>query len=515
MLHKNAFLGDRHALHNWSVASAIERTALSPTADDIGKSCYQQDTKAFFLLTSISPSVVWLELGDSSALLQGANDYADSEISALSTIYQPINDNLDALSALDFEGKAGYVVGVNPGETALALLVSGGGGGGSLTPITADVTYVVDPAGAGDFLTIQEAWDALRNNFSIDAGITVTLRLVDGVHAAGSVLAEYAYGSQVVITGTTVNDYSITSVTSSGSAAAYTYVVTMPDTTGIVIGDILNIFSPSGGTHPQLIAGAWKVTNVTPTTVTFLSKYAKTQMPTGAIVSSYVYVCKTLVTTAISAIGLTIASSLKDLTKLQFEQTGSVNGTGLFLQSGGSVNNYGVWGVNGNPETLISFYNLATAISGITSVGHICNLCIGYCTNGVHIISGQLSLNAFAININSNGLRVTSSIIKVLGSATVLSGFVSIVQGCAGSNINITERGAMFCTAMSASYSSTVGITVQRGSHIYIASSEASYNTGVGMGAYTGSSAIGVSMTYTSNTTGTTSATATSVVGTS
>lgn len=56
MLHKNALVGDNHILHNWSVADAAARLALVVAATDVGKACFQQDTKELYYLADTAPT---------------------------------------------------------------------------------------------------------------------------------------------------------------------------------------------------------------------------------------------------------------------------------------------------------------------------------------------------------------------------------------------------------------------------------------------------------------------------
>jgi hypothetical protein len=60
-LHRNAVLGDRHAVHNWEVADLAARDALAVVAGDKGKVCFQIDVGAlWFLANHTGP--VWVEV---------------------------------------------------------------------------------------------------------------------------------------------------------------------------------------------------------------------------------------------------------------------------------------------------------------------------------------------------------------------------------------------------------------------------------------------------------------------
>lgn len=124
MLHKNAFLGDRHAIHNWSVASSVERLALVVAEEDIGKVCRQEDDDSFYILAAISPSVVWNSVvtsGELDNVLVAATSHTDTEIAALSTVYQPLSSKLTDVATVDMTGNTGLVLKVNATEDGYIL----------------------------------------------------------------------------------------------------------------------------------------------------------------------------------------------------------------------------------------------------------------------------------------------------------------------------------------------------------------------------------------------------------
>lgn len=74
--------------------------------------------------------------------------------------------------------------------------------------VDADVTYTIDPNGGGDFLTLQEAGDFLRDKM-IPRSVTVTLAPVAGDHvmdfdAGGGAVFDHPYGHRIVIEGPTL-----------------------------------------------------------------------------------------------------------------------------------------------------------------------------------------------------------------------------------------------------------------------------------------------------------------------
>lgn len=59
-------VGGIHYVQAWSAANAAERTALSVTSNDVGKVCYQQDTKRFWILQDAS-GPTWSRIDITSA----------------------------------------------------------------------------------------------------------------------------------------------------------------------------------------------------------------------------------------------------------------------------------------------------------------------------------------------------------------------------------------------------------------------------------------------------------------
>jgi len=77
MLHKNVTVADGiHIIQAWNVVDAAAKTALVPVAADVGKVCFQQDTKAFYVLENAT-GPVWrqLNLTDTDDLAEGTNLY--------------------------------------------------------------------------------------------------------------------------------------------------------------------------------------------------------------------------------------------------------------------------------------------------------------------------------------------------------------------------------------------------------------------------------------------------------
>lgn len=62
-LHKNSTGENVHVIHRWMVADEPARLAVTVGTGDVGKVCYQQDNRTWWLLTNHSP-VTWTQITD-------------------------------------------------------------------------------------------------------------------------------------------------------------------------------------------------------------------------------------------------------------------------------------------------------------------------------------------------------------------------------------------------------------------------------------------------------------------
>lgn len=74
MLHKNASLGSRHAIHNWAPADAAALAAIVPVAGDDGKVALQLDTGDLWALVDYTgPTWIALTIQAADAPVQSVN----------------------------------------------------------------------------------------------------------------------------------------------------------------------------------------------------------------------------------------------------------------------------------------------------------------------------------------------------------------------------------------------------------------------------------------------------------
>ena len=88
MLHHNVTVADGiHIIQAWNVVDAAAKTALVPVAADVGKVCFQQDTKAFYVLEN-DTGPVWrqLNLTDTDDLAEGGTNLYHTAARVLGTV---------------------------------------------------------------------------------------------------------------------------------------------------------------------------------------------------------------------------------------------------------------------------------------------------------------------------------------------------------------------------------------------------------------------------------------------
>lgn len=250
MYHKNTLVGDQHIVQQWEAADLAARTALSVGAGDVGKVCYQVDTKKFYILEDTTPT--W-------GLLNSQSDTTSDIASALATLpalYQPLDAQLTSVAGLSYVGNALKVVRVNATEDGFEIGTAPSAGAtytvadAAPTPLSngekwlnsingveytwvidgdtsqwaelgtagrlpgmrellsADRTYYVSPSGndsnnglgsGAAFLTIQKALDTLA---ILDIGAkAVTIQLADGTYTTGGTFRGLVGGVLVTIQG--------------------------------------------------------------------------------------------------------------------------------------------------------------------------------------------------------------------------------------------------------------------------------------------------------------------------
>lgn len=275
MQHKDIPLGDIHYVHNWEVANAAARAALTPVAADKGKLVWQTDTNEFFFLANhVGP--VWVgALGVSGppgprgfSVLNGvvapvAEDGVNGDFflnTATSILYGPkaagawpagtslVGTNgvgvpaggtagkvLAKVTATDFDTAWATLLPVPAGGTAGQRLTKVDGTDGNASWVTpalsreilaANRTYYVATTGSDSndgltagtaFLTIQKAVDVICSTLDISS-YTVTVSCGAGARTATTVLKQLqTTGGSVNIVGDETTPANCTITTTSAS----------------------------------------------------------------------------------------------------------------------------------------------------------------------------------------------------------------------------------------------------------------------------------------------------------
>lgn len=172
MLHKDSILGDRHPIHNWSVADATAKAALVLASTDVGKVLYQVDTGEYQILASVGPAV-WSVITGTEAASGG------KEVLTADRTYYVRTDGSDS----------------NTGQ--------------------------VDTAG-GAFLTLQKALNVVM--YEINASTyNVTIQLADGTCVGRSKLRAWEGTGTLTIQGNAVTPSNVVLRSSTGTLFAAVY----------------------------------------------------------------------------------------------------------------------------------------------------------------------------------------------------------------------------------------------------------------------------------------------------
>lgn len=224
MLHKNALVGDRHAVHDWEVADATALAALVPLSTDVGKIAKVASPLGFYILANHT-GPVWHKLANA-----GDIPVAHADLASL--------DADDHAQYALLEGNTRSVFYTNDPTTGQVPIwnatesryengdQSGGGGGGNRVELTEDTTYYVATTGndtIGDgtvgapWLTIQKAVDWVAANVD-GMGYAVIIQVADGSYTSVTVSGKDLVGvSLCTIRGNTTTPTNV-DIEGSGSA---------------------------------------------------------------------------------------------------------------------------------------------------------------------------------------------------------------------------------------------------------------------------------------------------------
>lgn len=149
-LHKQASLGDRHAVENWVYANAAARAAATGfVSDDVGKIAFQTDTGVYYRLTATTPT--WVSLAgvapaDLGIIPQNSKsaDYTTVLADAGKHLFHPSADTTPRTWTIDSNANVPYLLG-----TVLTFVNQNGAGDITIT-ITADTMRLGGDGDTGD-----------------------------------------------------------------------------------------------------------------------------------------------------------------------------------------------------------------------------------------------------------------------------------------------------------------------------------------------------------------------------
>jgi hypothetical protein len=142
---------------------------------------------------------------------------------------------------------------------------------------------------AGDVLSVLAGLRQLVPQSSVQ------IDLPAGTFTTTTIYSGAPNGAKITVRGASTVSKSITGVSGSGSAGAWSVVFTVTDASGIAIGDFVFIKSIVGTTREKVVEGCWEVTNVSGSNVTCLVKARKSTLPAFVVSSGTMLVAKTVV----------------------------------------------------------------------------------------------------------------------------------------------------------------------------------------------------------------------------
>jgi len=217
--------------------------------------------------------------------------------------------------------------------------------------------------------TLATAWDYLQGK-TIHTDNNVTIKYLDGIHTISSLLDNLTHpcSSNIVISGETVLDRSITSVqSSSGSAGAYSVIFNVNSVTDIEVGDFVLVANDAAnGTNYSYACGVHEVTNVDSgnTRITVTSKHRK-GAPSGSVTASF-KCFKTVLNCTEGFIRLTGNNviQLKD-----FVAKGTTTDSGLAATNGASIICSSPIGISGFSACVSCLYGASVTFSDCGASG--------------------------------------------------------------------------------------------------------------------------------------------------
>ena len=99
MRHKDLRPSDVHSVIAWNVGSMTERQQIVATEDDIGKFCYQSDTKSFFVLRSSNPTPDWQDMTEAQVGNHYHTEFEPKDVTILKAASKGVANGVASLGS--------------------------------------------------------------------------------------------------------------------------------------------------------------------------------------------------------------------------------------------------------------------------------------------------------------------------------------------------------------------------------------------------------------------------------
>ncbi len=358
--------------------------------------------------------------------------------------------------------------------------------------VSSNITYNINPAGTGDFSTIQAAYNFLANEY-IGAYTGVTLQLANGTYAMSSPVNIFSnLFKNISIQGTTYSTTLSSIASSSGSMGNFSVVLNVASAANIAVGDYVAITGCTGGTNPAYIAGCWPVTAVSGSTITVTTSIQAGGVPSGSVTGVITVLKAVLSFAGCDGFDVYDGASVLNIKNVAIVGNHTANTYGLNVQECGRVlNNAGVIGINGfftgafcNYDsnivggTLVTSNNTDDGVFAATNAVFDCGITSTGNYNGSHASLGGVvshysgdivAGNQIGLYSELEGRIFAASGVIVYGNGTygteqLTDGYINSSSATVGNNG--TYNRSLICSPTAAGYSNLLlgfGASVAQG----------------------------------------------------
>lgn len=292
--------------------------------------------------------------------------------------------------------------------------------------LSGNVAFTVCPSGC-TWPTLAAAATAL-NSFNVAYGANITLNVSGHINETSTPTFTTRAGSAVSIVGAATTNYSVTGISScSGSAGAYSCVLTLSTTPSVQVGDFAYITGASGGTRPTMIDGGFPVTavNAGGDTVTVTIPNRFTSAPSGSVTATLT--------------DIPTVDSVSGIDGIDVWNLSAVQAQDIVLYNTGSGTTSG-WSVQDNGRLYVQ-------------AGHVIGA-YGFGASDV-LVTEAGEINGGAVFGSGGGTAINAS------KGSVLDVTACYGNGATGDNVLVGSNSTAYCAAGNSDGAGTYGITAQ------------------------------------------------------